>query len=118
MVRCTGGALGSTVDRGRHEHWARWCLAGARALGLASAHRRGTTGRGGHGELDGLLTGARAAVWWPGNSGEERRWLELVARVKEGVKGLSSEGKRCGDVRGWCSPFIGAEGVPRRDGQG
>jgi hypothetical protein len=82
-------------------------LCGARALGLTGARRRGATQQGGHGELDGLLTGARAAVWRPCDGGEERRCLELIARAKEGVKGLKREGKRCGEVRGWCSPFIG-----------
>jgi hypothetical protein len=69
-------------------------VCGARALGLAGAHRRGATGRGGHRELDGLLTRARAAVWRLGDSGEERWWLELIARVKEGAKGLRREGKK------------------------
>jgi hypothetical protein len=32
---------------------------GTRSLGLVGACRQGATGRGGHGELDGLLTGAR-----------------------------------------------------------
>jgi hypothetical protein len=73
---------------------------GARALGLIGARWRGTTGRGGHGELDGLLTGARVAVWRPGNGGEEWRCLELIARTKEGTKGLRGEGRRCGEVWG------------------
>jgi hypothetical protein len=30
-------------------------------------------GEGGHGELDGLLTGAQAAARWPGDGGERRR---------------------------------------------
>jgi hypothetical protein len=37
---------------------------------------------------DGLLTGAWAAVRQSGDGGEEQRWLELITRVKEGVKGL------------------------------
>jgi hypothetical protein len=91
---------------------------GTRELGLTGARRWGATGRGGHRELDGLLTRARGAVWWQGNGGEERRRLELVARAKEGMMGLGREGKRCGEVRGWCSPFIGVGGAPGRGGQG
>jgi hypothetical protein len=36
----------------------------------------------------GLLTGAWAAVRRSGDGAEEQRWLELITRVKEGVKGL------------------------------
>jgi hypothetical protein len=61
---------------------------------------------------------AWVAVWRPSDGGEEWRRLELVAREKEGVKGLEGEGKRCGEVRGWCSPFIWARGAPRRGGRG
>jgi hypothetical protein len=53
-----------------------------------------------------------------GVGSEEQRQLELVARAQEAVKGLGREGKRCGVFRGWCSPFIGAGGAPRRGGQG
>jgi hypothetical protein len=91
---------------------------GARALGLARACQWGTTGRGGHGELDGLLTEARAATWRLGDDVEERWWLELIAWAKEGAKELGREGKRCGEVRGWCSPFIGSGGALGRGGRG
>jgi hypothetical protein len=47
----------------------RRCLASAWALGLIGAHQRGATGKGGHVELDGLLTGARATVWRSGDGG-------------------------------------------------
>jgi hypothetical protein len=40
---------------------------GTRALGLAGARRRGAIGRGGHRELDRLLTGAWEAARWPGD---------------------------------------------------
>jgi hypothetical protein len=106
-VRWTGEALGSAA--------APYCRAGARAHRSSPA---GATGIRGHGKLDGLLTGAGAVVWRSGDSGEERRWLELIARAKEGAKGLEREGKRCGEVRGWCSPFIGARGTPGRGGRG
>jgi hypothetical protein len=26
--------------------------------------------------------------------------------------------ERCGELRGWCSPFIGVRGAPRRGGRG
>jgi hypothetical protein len=34
-----------------------------------------------------------------------------------GIEGNRS-GERCGEARGWCSPFIGAEGAPGRGGRG
>jgi hypothetical protein len=42
--------------------------------------------------------------------GNERRRLDLVARVKEGAKELGREGMRCGESRGSHLPFIGAGG--------
>jgi hypothetical protein len=46
--------------------------------------------------------------------GNERRWLELVVRAKEGAKELRREGMRCGESRGSHHPFIGAGGERRR----
>jgi hypothetical protein len=40
----------------------------------------------------------------------ERRWLELSAREKEGAKELRREGMRCGESWGSHRPFIGAGG--------
>jgi hypothetical protein len=104
-VRWIGDVLRSTVDHGRH--------CGSPEL-IGGAQQ----GEGGHGELDGLLTGARAAAWRRGDGVEERRWLELVTGAKEGANGLGREGERCGEVRGWCSPFIGGGEAPGRGGRG
>jgi hypothetical protein len=46
--------------------------------------------------------------------GSKRRWLELIARAKEGTKELRREGMRCGEGRGSHRPFIGVGGVPGR----
>jgi hypothetical protein len=42
--------------------------------------------------------------------GSERRWLELIARAKEGAKELGREGMRCGEIRGVSSPFYKGRG--------
>jgi hypothetical protein len=47
-----------------------------------------------------VLIGARAAAKRRCDRGKERWWLELIARVKEGVKDLGREGKRGGEGRG------------------
>jgi hypothetical protein len=60
--------------------------------------------------------GGVAERWRTG--GNERRWLELVARAKEGAKELGREGMRCGESRGSRRPFIGAGGVSERGGRG
>jgi hypothetical protein len=41
-----------------------------------------------------VLTGARAAAEGWRDGGEERRWLELGVRAKEGTKELGREGKK------------------------
>jgi hypothetical protein len=43
---------------------------GPRWTAGARARRWGATGRGGHEELDGLLTRVRVAAWRPGDGGE------------------------------------------------
>jgi hypothetical protein len=65
-----------------------------------------------------VLTSARAVVKRRCTKGSKRRWLELIARVKEGVKELGREGMRCGEGRGSHRPFIGARGAPERGGRG
>jgi hypothetical protein len=48
-------------------------------------------------------------------NGEAAALSERAAQV--GREGNRS-GERCGQARGGCSPFIGAEGVPGRGGRG
>jgi hypothetical protein len=65
-----------------------------------------------------VLTGnGRVAERWR-TGVHERRWLELVARAKEGTKELGREGMRCGESRGSHRPFIGVGGAPERGGRG
>jgi hypothetical protein len=63
---------------------------------------------GKHGNLGSGLTGARAAVERRHDGGDERWWLELSARVKEGARELEREGKRGGEGQGCSSPFYRA----------
>jgi hypothetical protein len=44
-----------------------------------------------------------------------RRRRSVEAMLKRGEKRGS---ERCGEVRGWCSPFIGVGGAPGMGGQG
>jgi hypothetical protein len=82
---------------------------------LASDGGEGRAGRGGAREV---LTGDEGVAERWHTRGNERRWLELVARAKEGAKELGREGMRCGESRGSHRPFIGAGGAPERGGQG
>jgi hypothetical protein len=47
-----------------------------------------------------VLTGDGGVAMRRRTGGNERRQLELVARVEEGVKKLRREGMRCGEGRG------------------
>jgi hypothetical protein len=58
-----------------------------------------------------VLTGAQSTVERRHDDGEERWRLELSARAEEGKRELKSEGKRCGVLQGWSSPFIMAGGA-------
>jgi hypothetical protein len=90
---------------------AHWSMASGRsgALKLTSG---GAIERGEHGELGSGLTGARVAAWRLGDGGAEPEAAlgESDARVwRETKRGW----ERCGEVRGWCSPFTGTgEGWP------
>jgi hypothetical protein len=73
----------------------------------------GATERGERGEPGGQLTEAWAAVWRPGD-GEETAAGRVVGNLGARASGEGeSELGRCGEVRGWCSPFIGAGGGGR-----
>jgi hypothetical protein len=78
----------------------------------------GGGGRAGRGSAREVLTGDGGVVERRRTGGNERRRLELVARVKEGAKELGREGMRCGESRGSRRPFIGAGGALERAGQG
>jgi hypothetical protein len=65
-----------------------------------------------------VLTGDGGVAMRRRTGGSERRWLELVARAKEGAKELGREGMRCGEDRGFHRPFIGARGALERGGRG
>jgi hypothetical protein len=86
-----------------------------RALELTGDGGGGRAGRGGAREV---LTGDGRVATRRRTGGSERRWLELIARVKEGVKELGREGMRCGEGLGSHHPFIRAGGALKRGGQG
>jgi hypothetical protein len=78
----------------------------------------GGGGRAGRGGAREVLTGDRGVAERRRTGGNERWRLELVARVKEGMKELGREGMRCGESRGSHHLFIGAGGAPERGGRG
>jgi hypothetical protein len=78
----------------------------------------GGGGRAGRGGAREVLTGNGAVAERRRTRGNERRRLELVARVKEGAKELGREGVRCGESRGSHRPFIEAGGAPERGRRG
>jgi hypothetical protein len=95
---------GQMSRRRAHRSLASGC-SGARKLTDGGAKERGERG-----EPSGWLTEARAAVLRPGD-GEE-----LAAGRKVGNRGARASGEgeselgRCGEVRGWFSPFYRGRG--------
>jgi hypothetical protein len=75
----------------------------------------GRAGRGGAREV--LSGGGRVEERWR-TGGNNRQWLELIVRAKEGMKELGKEGMRCGESRGSHCPFLRAGGAPERGGRG
>jgi hypothetical protein len=101
------------VDPRWRGQMARWRAHRSLAYGRSGARKLtggGAKERGERGEPDGWLTEARTAVWRPGD-GEE-----LAAGRKVGNRGAraSREGEselgRCGEFRGWFSPFYRGQG--------
>jgi hypothetical protein len=96
------------------------------------AHRSTTSGRSGapkltgggakereeHGELGSGLTGARAAAWRRGDGGAEPEVAALGESEARAWREAKRGWERCGELRGWCSPFIRVRGAPGRGGQG
>jgi hypothetical protein len=85
------------------------------ALKLTS---KGAIERGEHGELGSGLTGARAAAWRPGDGGAEPEAAALGESDARAWREMKRGWERCGEVRGWCSPFIGVGGAQGRGGRG
>jgi hypothetical protein len=74
---------------------------------LTGNGRGGRAGRGGAREV---LTGDGGVAERRRTGGNERRRLELVARVKEGANELGREGMRCGESRRVSSSFYRGRG--------
>jgi hypothetical protein len=69
-----------------------------------------------HGELGSGLTGARAVAWRLGDGGAEQEVAGLSEREAQAWREAKRGCKRCGELRGWYSPFIGVGGAPGRGG--
>jgi hypothetical protein len=76
----------------------------------------GATGRGVHGESISGLTGARAAVWRLGNSGEEMEEEALGVGRAWARREEKESGERYGEDRVGHRPFIRGRGVRRHQG--
>jgi hypothetical protein len=78
----------------------------------------GAIERGEHGELGSGLTRARAAAWRPGDGGAEPEAAALGESDARAWREEKGGLERCGEARGWCSPFIGVGGAAGRGGRG
>jgi hypothetical protein len=61
-----------------------------------------------------VLTGTQAVAERRCDGEEDRWWLELATRVREGVRELKSEGESGGEGRGCSRVYIGCRGAPGR----
>jgi hypothetical protein len=63
-----------------------------------------------HGELGSGLTGVRAVAWRPGDCGAEPEAAALGGSEARAWREAKRGWERCGEVRGWCSPFYRGRG--------
>jgi hypothetical protein len=70
----------------------------------------GAKERAEHRELGSGLTGARLAAWRPGDGGAEPEAAALGGSEARAWREAKSGWERCGEVRGWCSPFYRGRG--------
>jgi hypothetical protein len=124
-VRGPAGRARYTMDRrrrGQRVPERGGALTGVRPPG-APVHQSSPAGaqqreREEHGELGSGLTGARAVAWRPGDGGAEPEAAALGEREARKWREAKRCWERCGELRGWCSPFIGVGGAPGRGGWG
>jgi hypothetical protein len=57
-------------------------------------------------------------AWRPGDSGAEPEAAALGEREARASREAKRGWERCGELRGWCSPFIGVGGAPGMGGRG
>jgi hypothetical protein len=57
-------------------------------------------------------------AWRPGDGGAELEAVALGEREARAWREAKIGWERCGELRGWCSPFIGVGGAPGRGGRG
>jgi hypothetical protein len=56
--------------------------------------------------------------WRRGDGGAEPKAAALGERKARAWREAKRGWERCGELRGWCSPFIGVGGAPGRGGRG
>jgi hypothetical protein len=88
------------VDRRRWSAAVRGPEYGLRQLRCTKADRRGAIERGDHEELGSGLTGARAAVWRPGDAAARRSHRKLGGEGFRRGRGEERGSVRCGVLRG------------------
>jgi hypothetical protein len=107
------------ADRGCQSAVARSPEYGPRPLRCTKAHWRGRKReREEPEELGSGLIGARAMVWRPGDGGAEQEATALGGSEARAWREVKRGWERCGEVRGWCSPFYRRRGSTRGGGRG